>query len=39
MLYGLGSIACGAAVAVYLHRCKGVRFFNTLQTVRPAALR
>jgi hypothetical protein len=38
MLYGLGSIACGAAVAVYLHRFKGVRFFN-LQSARPAAAR
>jgi len=28
MLYGLGSICCGGAVAVYLHRIKGVRFFE-----------
>lgn len=27
MLYGLGSIAFGGAVAVYLHRFKGVSFF------------
>jgi amino acid transporter len=27
MLYGLGSIVVGAAVAVFLHRCKGVKFF------------
>lgn len=38
LLYGLGSIACGAAVAVYLHRFKGVRFFN-LPSARPAAAR
>jgi amino acid transporter len=37
MLYGLGSIACGGAVAVYLHRFRGVGFFNTLETARPAS--
>ncbi len=30
MLYGLGSIFIGAAVAVYLHRVQGVRFFDSL---------
>jgi amino acid transporter len=39
MLYGLGSIACGAAVAVYLHRIKGVRFFNVSESMRPARAR
>ena len=28
MLYGLGSIVVGAVVAVFLHRFKGVRFFD-----------
>jgi amino acid transporter len=31
MLYGLGSIAVGAGVAVFLHRFKGVAFFDSLQ--------
>jgi amino acid transporter len=31
MLYGLGSIAAGAAVAVYLDRFRGVDFFNAAQ--------
>ncbi len=39
LFYGLGSIGCGGAVAVYLHRFKGVRFFNALQNARPAAAR
>ncbi|MGO9991843.1 MAG: APC family permease [Steroidobacteraceae bacterium] len=39
MLYGLGSITCGGAVAVYLHRFKGVRFFNALDTARSTAAR
>jgi len=39
MFYGLGSIACGAAVAVFLHRFKGVRFFNALDTARSTAAR
>jgi hypothetical protein len=30
MLYGLGSILAGAAIAVFLHRFMGVRFFNSL---------
>jgi amino acid transporter len=30
ILYGLGSITIGAMVAIYLHRIKGVRFFNSL---------
>lgn len=30
MLYGLGSIFIGAAVALFLHRVKGVRFFDSL---------
>jgi hypothetical protein len=34
MIYGLGSIACGAAVAVFLHRFKGVRFFDALDSTR-----
>jgi amino acid transporter len=29
MLYGLGSIAIGACVALYLHRIKGIHFFDT----------
>jgi amino acid transporter len=37
MLYGLGSIAVGAIVAVYLHRCKGVNFFDSLETARSTA--
>ena len=28
MLYGLGSIVVGAVVAVFLHRFKGVKFFD-----------
>ena len=39
LFYGLGSIACGGAMAVYLHRIKGVRFFNALQNARPDAAR
>jgi amino acid transporter len=31
MFYGLGSIAAGAAVAVYLDRFRGVDFFNAAQ--------
>jgi amino acid transporter len=37
MFYGLGSIACGAAVAVFLHRYKGVRFFEALDSARSTA--
>lgn len=39
MLYGLGSITCGAAVAVFLHRFKGVRFFTPMNTARSTAAR
>jgi amino acid transporter len=39
MLYGLGSITVGAAVAVFLHRFKGVRFFDGLETTRSTAAR
>ncbi len=39
MLYGLGSITCGAAVAVFLHRFKGVLFFTPLNTARSTAAR
>lgn len=31
MLYGLGSILAGAIVALFLHRCMGVKFFDSLQ--------
>jgi amino acid transporter len=31
MLYGLGSIVIGAVVAVFLHRFKGVKFFDSGQ--------
>ena len=31
MLYGLGSIAVGASVAVYLHRIRGIHFFDSGQ--------
>jgi hypothetical protein len=30
MLYGLGSIAVGAAIAVYLDRFRGIDFFNAV---------
>jgi amino acid transporter len=36
-LYGLGSITIGAMVAIYLHRFKGVRFFNSLDAARSPA--
>jgi amino acid transporter len=39
ILYGLGSITCGAAVAVYLHRFRGVGFFNALNNARSASAR
>jgi amino acid transporter len=39
MLYGLGSITVGAMVAIYLHRFRGVRFFNTLDAARSPAAR
>lgn len=39
MLYGLGSISVGAMVAIYLHRFRGVRFFNTLDAARSPAAR
>jgi amino acid transporter len=39
MLYGLGSIFLGALVAVFLHRFKGVGFFNSLHKVRSTAAR
>jgi amino acid transporter len=39
LFYALGSIGCGGAVAAYLHRFKGVHFFNALQNARPAAAR
>jgi amino acid transporter len=37
MLYGGGSIVLGAAVAVFLDRFKGVRFFNSADRVRTGA--
>lgn len=37
ILYGLGSITIGAMVAIYLHRFKGVRFFNSLDAARSPA--
>jgi amino acid transporter len=37
MLYGMGSIVIGAGVAVFLHRFKGVKFFDSMQD--PAATR
>jgi amino acid transporter len=39
MLYGLGSMACGAAVAFVLHRFKGVRFFQATESARSTAAR
>jgi len=39
ILYGLGSITIGAMVAIYLHRFKGVRFFNSLDAARSSAAR
>ena len=39
ILYGLGSITVGAMVAIYLHRFRGVRFFNTLDAARSPAAR
>lgn len=39
MLYGLGSIAVGAGVAVYLHRIRGIRFFDNLETARSRSAR
>jgi amino acid transporter len=36
MLYGLGSILAGAAVAVFLHRFKGVSFFDSMHARRRA---
>ena len=37
--YGLGSIALGAAVAIYLHRFKAVPFFDSLNDARPISTR
>ena len=34
MLYGLGSIAIGALVAVFLHRCRRVKFFDSARDIR-----
>lgn len=39
MVYGLGSIFLGALVAVYLHRFKGVDFFDSLHTARSTTMR
>ena len=39
IFYGLGSIALGAAVAVYLHRFKAVPFFDSLHGARPTSTR
>jgi amino acid transporter len=39
MLYGLGSIFLGVLVAVFLHRIRGVGFFNSLHKVRSTAER
>jgi amino acid transporter len=39
MLYGLGSIFIGALVAVFLHRFKGVSFFDSLHTARSTSAR
>jgi amino acid transporter len=39
MLYGLGSIAVGAGVAVFLHRFKHVRFFAAFDSARSPAAR
>jgi amino acid transporter len=36
MLYGLGSILAGAAVAVFLHRFKGASFFDSTHARRRA---
>jgi amino acid transporter len=38
MLYGLGSILVGAAVAVFLHRFKGVRFFDSFKSMQDGAM-
>ena len=35
MLYGLGSIALGLLVAVFLHRFKGVSFFDSMHNGAP----
>jgi amino acid transporter len=37
MIYGLGSITLGAVVAVFLHRFKGVRFFDAVDSERSTA--
>jgi amino acid transporter len=37
--YGLGSIALGAAVAVYLHRFKAVPFFDSMNGAREISTR
>lgn len=39
ILYGLGSIGIGVLVAIYLHRCKGVRFFSSLDAAQSTAVR
>ena len=39
MLYGLGSILAGAAVALFLHRCMHIDFFDSLTSPRPTALK
>jgi amino acid transporter len=37
--YGLGSIALGIAVAIYLHLFKAVPFFDSANTARPISIR
>lgn len=39
IFYGLGSIALGAAVAVYLHRFRSVPFFDSMNRARPILTR
>jgi amino acid transporter len=39
MLYGLGSITVGAGIAVFLHRFKGVSFFEGLDSARATPAR
>jgi amino acid transporter len=37
--YGMGSIALGAAVAIYLHRFRAVPFFDSMHSARPITTR
>jgi amino acid transporter len=39
MLYGLGSIAAGGLIAIYLHRFKRTRFFDVVETAPSTTAR